>query len=84
VDIGKKLLENIERRIKKVNGDFRQKDILKIWRKKLQKESIYYIADFKISCSSGTYIRGIANALGEKIKIPALAFSIMRDRIGGF
>src|SRR4029079_18307336 len=29
----KKLLANIEKRINKVKGDFRQKEILKIWRK---------------------------------------------------
>ena len=93
----KKLLENIERRIKKVNGpastregkptrggDFRQEEILKIWRKKLRREDNFYIASFKIKCSSGTYVRGIANSLGEKLNIPSLAFSIKRTRIGKY
>ncbi len=78
-------LENIERRIAKVKGDFRQKEILKIWRKKLKSEQglpLLKIADFHIKCGSGTYVRGIANSLGEKIGIPALALSIKRTKIG--
>lgn len=85
----KKLLENIEKRINKVQGDFRQKEILKIWQKNLKVEqgesllvSKFFIANFKIKCSSGTYVRGMANRLGEKIGFPALAFSIKRTRIG--
>ncbi len=84
----KKLLENIERRIKKVQGDFRQEEILKIWRKELttQRESSsnYYVGSFKVKCSSGTYVRGIANSLGDKLNTPALAFSIQRTKIGKF
>jgi len=79
----KKLLENIERRVAKVRGDFRQKEILKIWQKNLKnKKEFFYIAKFKIKCSGGTYVRSIANFLGEKISIPALAFSIKRTKVG--
>ena len=80
----KKLLENIELRISKVNGDFRQEVILKNWRKKLAKENTFYVGSFKIKCSSGTYVRGIANSLGEKINIPSLAFSIKRTKVGKY
>ena len=80
----KSLFSNIEKRVKKVKGDFRQKEILKIWKSKLNKPQQFYIADFKINCASGTYVRGIANSLGEKIGIPALAFSIKRTRLGKF
>ncbi len=93
-----KLLENIEKRINKVDGpacpheglgagsDFRQKEIIKIWQKELtrNKKSIekFLVVKFKIKCGSGTYVRGIANSLGEKVGIPALAFSIKRTKIG--
>jgi len=102
-----KLLANIEKRIKKVKGDFRQKEILKIWRRYLKANQIknssaflhatrgpfrvqnslsdlpvFFIADFYIKCGSGTYVRSIANDLGRKIKIPALALSIKRTKIG--
>ena len=85
----KKLLKNIERRIKKIKGDFRQKEILKIWHKNLSVKhrvfnTKFFIASFRIKCGSGTYVRGIANSLGEKIGIPALAFSIKRTKIGKY
>jgi len=87
----KKLFENIERRIKKVKGDFRQKETLEIWHKKLlgentqkQKQKDFFIASFKIKCSSGTYMRVIANSLGEKMNMGALAFSIKRTKVGRY
>ncbi len=79
------LLKNIEKRIEKVQGDFRQKEILKIWHKNLMDkigDAQFFIGSFKIKCGSGTYVRGIADALGQKIGIPALAFSIKRTKIG--
>ncbi len=82
----KKLFKNIEKRIKRVKGDFRQKEIIKIWTKKLPslKEQSFYIANLKIKCSSGTYVRTIADSLGTKIDIPALAFSIKRTKVGKY
>ncbi len=79
----KKLFENIEKRIKKVKGNFRQDEILKIWKKELQTENKreFLVAKFKTKCSSGTYVRTIANTLGNKLKIPSLAFSIKRTKI---
>lgn len=82
-----KLLGNIKKRILKVEGDFRQEEILKTWEKKLGHALAgrkFFIASFKIRCSSGTYVRGIANSLGEKMKIPTLAFSIKRTRVGRY
>ena len=81
----KKLLENIDKRIGKVKGDFRQKEIIKLWQKNLNhRETKYAMAYFKIKCGSGTYVRGIVNSLGEKISIPALAYSIKRTRVGKY
>jgi tRNA U55 pseudouridine synthase TruB len=65
-------------------GDFRQQEILKIWRNKLSEENNFYIGSFEIKCGSGTYVRGIANSLGERIKIPSLAYSIKRTRVGKY
>lgn len=79
------LFRNIEKRVGKVQGDFRQKEIKKIWRKKINysKDNIVWkIGEFNIECSSGTYVRSVANSLGGKIGIPAIAFSIKRTRIG--
>ena len=78
-----RLLTQVERRICKVKGDFRQKEILKIWRQKLRnKADRFFVANFKIKCSSGTYVRSIADSLGERVGIPALAFSIKRNKVG--
>lgn len=78
------LLKNIEKRISKVKGDFRQKEILKIWQKNLNSDNYFYIADFKVKCSSGTYVRAIANDLGSQIGIPGLAYRINRLKIGRY
>lgn len=80
----KKFLENIERRVSKVNGDFRQKEIIKIWQRFLRKKpkQKFFIASLHIKCSSGTYVRAVANDLGERIGVPSLALTIKRTKIG--
>lgn len=79
-----KILKDIQNRISKVNGNFRQKEILKIWKNKLKKENTFFIASFKTKVSSGAYIRTISNDLGEQIGIPALAYNIKRVKIGKY
>lgn len=81
---GKKIKEEIIKRINRVDGDFRQKDILKIWNKKMTDENYFFVASLTIKCSTGTYVRGIANSIGENIGIPTLAWSINRTQIGKF
>lgn len=39
---------------------------------------------FRITCSTGTYIRTLVNDLGEKLKTYATAISLRRTRIGEF
>jgi tRNA pseudouridine55 synthase len=80
-----KLLEAVHKRVEKVKGEFRQKEILEIWDKKLKDKNIkFLVLSFKITCSSGTYIRSIANSIGKKLTSGALAFSIKRTQIGEF
>lgn len=70
-------------RINKVTGDFRQQEILEIWKDKLSKHNDiqkFKVASFSISCSSGTYIRSIANNLGKKLSYPAIALNITRTK----
>ena len=83
----KRILKDIESRIGKVQGDFRQKDILKTWEKVLNikdRPKYFFIASFSIKCSSGTYVRSVSNALGERIGISALAYNINRIKIGRY
>lgn len=77
------LLANIERRIAKVQGDFRQEEILKIWRRKLKKRKTkFFLVSFYVKCGSGMYVRQLSYDLGREIGISALAFSIKRTKIG--
>ncbi len=82
----KNLLKQIEKRIVKVKGDFRQAEILNIWREKLSEsmQDKFFLVSFKIKCSSGTYVRVIANSLGERLGIGALAFKIHRTKVGKY
>lgn len=80
------LLEEIESSIKLVRGDFRQERILHLWRETLR---VLYgisfdVATVSIHCSSGTYVRSIAQELGEQLGIPALAMRIVRTRAGKY
>ncbi len=80
------LLEEIEQSIRLVKGDFRQERILHLWRDTLR---VLYgmsfdIATVSIHCTSGTYVRSLANELGEQLGIPALAMRIQRTRVGKY
>jgi len=81
---GHLLKEKINKRIDRVNGDFRQKEINKIWAQSIDEKENYFIASFNIKCGSGTYVRGVANSLGENIGTPALAWTIKRTKVGRF
>ena len=80
------LLSYIEENVSKVNGDFRQDEVLRLWRQQLSERGgrEFPAATIKISCSSGTYARSIANGLGEKLGVPALALHILRTKVGDF
>ena len=72
-------LHEISRRISLVHGDFRQEEILAAWRLLLTNPAeSFRIAKFKINCSSGTYVRSIAERMG------GLAYSIKRLRVGKY
>ena len=76
----------IKKKIALVKGDFRQKEILQCWEKALgqSKTKNFPVAQIKIKCSSGTYVRSLAHSLGETLGTGALALSIIRTRIGQY
>lgn len=79
-----KVLELIIRDIAKVQGDFRQDEIINLWKQHLQDKSrTFFIARVTISCSSGTYMRVLAQNLGKDVKCGAIAYSINRIKIAG-
>ena len=80
------LLSYIEEQVGKVNGDFRQDEVLWQWKRNLNKDGkrVFPAATVSISCSSGTYARSIADGLGEKLGVPALALRILRTKAGEY
>jgi len=44
----------------------------------------YPLITLEISCSSGTYIRSIANYLGEKLGTKGVLYSLVRTKVGDF
>lgn len=86
-DIEKNTLINlIKERVNQVNGDFRQDVILKTWFNVLN-ESInekIVTARFRLSCSSGTYVRSLVHEMGTKFGSGAVAMDIFRTKVGTY
>ncbi len=80
----KEVVESSIEVIKKVEGDFRQKEIVEGWQKFLNesKDEKCLVATFETTVSSGVYIRTLAVLLGQALGAPALAYSITRTKIG--
>lgn len=77
------LREDIVKRVTNVKGDFRQNEILESWRKFFETTSgNFQLASFRMTCSSGTYVRSLAHTLGIQLGCGALAYSINRTQIG--
>ncbi len=79
----KELLANAMEVISKVYGDFRQEAILEQW-KKIQEqdgEIDVQIVSIRTTVSSGTYMRSLAEKMGELLGVPALAYSIVRTAV---
>jgi len=70
--------------ISKVKGDFRQHEILTLWKKLLNPAHEYHLGKFNAHVSSGTYIRGIVNDLGNTLGVGATSLSIRRTRVGDY
>lgn len=71
-------------RIKLIDGEFRQGAILRNWKEVVSRNSniILTMISVTISCSSGTYVRSIANSIGTNLGVGAIALSIKRTKIG--
>lgn len=74
------ILKNIDR----VTGDFRQEEIKKRWQDVLSRDQEFEKITLKVSCSSGTYMRSLADHMGNDRGGGAFALSIKRTRIGSF
>jgi len=83
---GIELLSEIMERIDLVKGDFRQEEIIEGWKKTLSpiSNSKFLISKFRAHVSSGTYIRGLVQEMGEILGCGALTYSIKRTRVGEY
>lgn len=82
------VLKRANKNIAKVSGDFRQKEILKLWEKKLNRQNNkannFLTVELIISCASGTYIRSLAHSLGQRLNCPALLYGLKRTAVGKY
>ncbi len=79
------VLKSAQQKINKVSGDFRQKEILKLWKQKAPGKFVNFkILKLKINCASGTYIRSIAHQLGTQLNCPALLYHLTRQKVGRY
>jgi tRNA pseudouridine(55) synthase len=83
---GGELLEKIKNDISQVKGDFRQREIVRLWEENLEnkKEENYKTITIKVACGSGVYVRALASDMGEALGTKALALNIKRTKVGPY
>ena len=78
------LLERIEKKIDAVSGDFRQDEIKRKWSEVLsfsKTAPLFHLMKIKVTCSSGTYMRSLADQIGKDLGVGAFALSIKRTAL---
>jgi tRNA pseudouridine55 synthase len=80
------LQQKVYKNISLVNGFFRQEETQSIWEALFNAYPKYNfkMARFKINCSSGTYVRGLADELGKFLGCGAITTEILRVRVGEY
>jgi tRNA pseudouridine55 synthase len=79
------LLASITRRVRAVRGDFRQNEIVERWRRVLSnRNAALRTTTVRVACSSGTFMRALANDLGRQLDSAAIALHIERLSVGRF
>jgi len=69
---------------KALGNDFRRPEVRDSWKTlyKARPQETYQIATFRCVCSSGTYMRTLAEVIARELCTTGLAYSIHRTRIG--
>ncbi len=80
---GAEILEKVELALNSVKGDFRYDEMRAGWIEVLKgkKEVDFDVIKVVCECSSGTYMRVLAEEIGKKMGASALAYSIKRTKI---
>lgn len=83
---GKELLAEVQTKINKVNGDFRQVEILDDWKMRLAEDQSteFPLLTLSVAATSGTYMRSLAVRLAKELQTVGCAFSIKRTAIGPY
>ncbi|MEK6872186.1 MAG: hypothetical protein AABX16_04755 [Nanoarchaeota archaeon] len=77
-----RLLKDVVKKISFLSGDFRQEEIIGAWKKLLDgREEKFTVAQVRINCSSGTYIRAIARDVGKEFG-GGMLIGLKRTRVG--
>ncbi len=84
--LGSEIKKEIESKVRLVSGDFRQKEILSIWKRTIGRRTgeKFVIDRFKIKVSSGFYVRQFVNDLAQSLKTSGVTFHINRIKVGRF
>jgi tRNA pseudouridine(55) synthase len=81
------LLDKVITTIKVVQGDFRQAEIIEQWvasaEATVHRSKKMQVVTIRTTVSSGTYMRSLAEKMGELLGVPALAYQIKRTAIEG-
>jgi tRNA pseudouridine(55) synthase len=92
----REILEKVQKAVKTVRGDFRFEQIESAWKNILINKNKshnenerddectreFLILKIECECSSGTYMRTLAEEIGKKSGTVALAYSIKRTKVG--
>ncbi len=78
------LLPDIQNRIERVRGDFRQTAALADWVRLAERDPRLVLARATLSVASGTYVRALAHDLGARLGCGALLLCLRRTRVGPF
>lgn len=73
--------------IARVQGDFRQDEILARWKDLLAEgegRCAFPVVRVRIGCASGTYVRTLAHELGRRLGCGATLLKLIRVRVGTF
>lgn len=82
--LGEEVVKKCVQKISKVEGDFRQKEIIDDWEKNIDRIYEHQIVHVRIHCKSGTYIRAVAEELGKRLDTGACLYHLLRERVGDF
>lgn len=79
-ELARKFINEIDQ----VEGHFEQEEVIKSWKAYSKCNNEVQVATIEVEASSGTYVRSLAEMIGDMLKIPTLAYDIERLSVGNF